>query len=117
MLKQMEAAEKRGEDEKRALPLLANTVLAEPAAAAAAAAAPPPPPRKAPSLSEGRVTIAVDFPTEGEPLHFKKVKGAARLTLSFTAPAHRHPWRNAAWLALAALALLLLQRRFTNAHS
>jgi hypothetical protein len=70
-----------------------------------------PPGTKAPSLSEGRVTIAVDFPTEGEPLHFKKVKGAARLSLIYQAPERDHPWRNAAFLGVAAVALRLVQRR------
>ena len=31
--------------------------------------------------SEGRISLAVDFPQEGEVYHFKKIKDDARLTL------------------------------------
>lgn len=73
----------------------------------------PPPPPAPPLPVDHRTTIAVDFPTEGEPLHFKKVKGAASLEVSFHEVDHTHRGSHALILALAAGCLLTLQRLAT----
>lgn len=54
---------------------------------------------------EGRISLAVDFPTDGRVYHFKKVKAHANLDVTVTTPAAWTRWK---WLALAcALAALL----------
>jgi hypothetical protein len=59
---------------------------------------------------EGRISLAVDFPTEGKVWHFKKVKAHAQLALSVTAPESLLRWK---WLAagLAAAGVLALVGR------
>jgi hypothetical protein len=41
----------------------------------------------------GRVSLAVDFPMEGQVLHFKKVKGNAHLELTTTTPETWVRWK------------------------
>jgi hypothetical protein len=67
-------------------------------------AAPAPPPQTPPKPLEkseaerlqptGRISLAVDFPTEGEVYHFEKVKADARLELTVTDPSVFGRWRN-----------------------
>ena len=58
----------------------------------------------------GRISLAVDFPTEGQVLHFKKVKANAHLTLTTGTPETWVRWQYlAAALALAG-ALLVVRR-------
>jgi hypothetical protein len=70
-----------------------------------------PQPQKARPAPDRRITLAVDFPTEGEAFHFRKLKAAAALELAVEAPSATHRLRNTAVLAAATLVLLLLQRR------
>ncbi len=86
-------------------PVPAAPPSAEPAAGAARAALPPP---RAP---DRRITLAVDFPTEGEPLHFKKLKAAATLEVTIAPPATTHRLRNLLLLLPVALVFLYVQRR------
>ena len=58
----------------------------------------------------GRISLAVDFPTEGQVLHFKKVKANARLELTTSTPETWVRWQYlGAALALAGV-LLVIQR-------
>ena len=67
--------------------------------------------QSAPAQADRRTTLAVDFPTEGEPLHFKKLKNAATLEvrLESTDP-DRRLWHPLALLPFA-LGLAIVQRR------
>jgi hypothetical protein len=53
----------------------------------------------------GRISLAVDFPTEGQLFHFKKVKANARLGLTLIAPDSLTRWKYLA-IALALAAFL-----------
>ena len=70
-------------------------------------------PKKESLKTEGRVSLAVDFPTEGRVHHFKKLKADARLTLSL---ASMHYAARFGWFALF-LTLALLLRYTARQHS
>jgi hypothetical protein len=53
-----------------------------------------------------------DFPTEGEPIHFKKLKGAATVRVELTPQETVARGRNALLLAIAAGLLFWARRRF-----
>ena len=57
----------------------------------------------------GRISLAVDFPTEGQVLHFKKVKANAHLELTTSTPETWVRWRYLA-VALALAGVLLALR-------
>ncbi len=61
-----------------------------------------------------RITLAVDFPTEGEPIHFKKVKGAARVELTLAPTESLARVQHTLLFALLAAALLWCRRRFSS---
>jgi hypothetical protein len=60
----------------------------------------------------GRISLAVDFPTEGQVYHFKKIKASARLDLTVTDPGAFGRWRNLAVFLLLAGALHWASRIF-----
>ena len=70
-------------------------------------------PKKESLKTGGRVSLAVDFPTEGRVHHFKKLKADARLTLSL---ASMHYAARFGWFALF-VALSLLLRYTARQHS
>ncbi len=59
----------------------------------------------------GRVSLAVDFPTEGQLFHFKKVKANAQLGLTVLAPESLTRWKYLALAAVLAGALAWVSRR------
>ncbi len=61
----------------------------------------------------GRVSLSVDFPTEGHVYHFQKVKANAALDLSIADTTVQTPWSTIA-LCAGAAALLALISRMTN---
>jgi autotransporter-associated beta strand protein len=65
-----------------------------------------------PTPIDRRITLAVDFPTEGEPIHFKKLKGAATVRVELTPQETIARGRNAFLLAIAAGMLFWVRRRF-----
>ncbi len=80
---------------------------------AGGAGAPPPPPPVAHGLSpEGRLSLAFDFPTEGELVHFKKVKGHGQLEISMVKEDLFEPWKRTGVVVGLAGLLWLLQRRW-----
>ena len=58
----------------------------------------------------GRISLAVDFPTEGQLYHFKKVKANARLELTVMKAGVFARWRNLAIFLVLAGALLGFQK-------
>lgn len=60
----------------------------------------------------GRISLAVDFPTEGQLYHFKKVKASARLDLTVTEPGVFARWWNLAIFLLLGGALYAAGRLF-----
>ena len=60
----------------------------------------------------GRISLAVEFPTEGEVYHFKKVKASARLDLTVTDPGVFVRWQNLAIFLVLGGALYGLGRLF-----
>lgn len=65
-----------------------------------------------PTPIDRRITLAVDFPTEGEPIHFKKLKGAATVHVELTPQETVTRGRNAIVLALVAALLFWAGRRY-----
>jgi hypothetical protein len=61
-----------------------------------------------------RITLAVDFPTEGQPIHFKKLKGAATVRVELTPQETVARGRNALVLAIVAGLLWWARRRFAR---
>ena len=61
----------------------------------------------------GRISLAVDFPTEGQVLHFKKVKANAHLALTTSTPETWVRWQYLA-LALALAGVLGAVRRLVE---
>lgn len=55
----------------------------------------------------GRISLAVDFPLEGNVYHFKKVKANASLSIAFADTRTSHAWRNTTIFALLGLSLWL----------
>ena len=60
--------------------------------------------------TSGRISLAVDFPTEGHVYHFQKVKAHAALELQFADPKVVTPLRNTGIFAMGALLLAFLGR-------
>jgi hypothetical protein len=60
----------------------------------------------------GRISLEVDFPTEGQVYHFEKVKADARLELTVTDLSVFGRWRNLAIFLLLAGALYGAGRLF-----
>ena len=58
---------------------------------------------------QGRISLAVDFPTEGRVLHFKKVKANADLRLSTVSPNSFARWKALGWALCYAAALAALR--------
>ena len=58
---------------------------------------------------QGRISLAVDFPTEGRVLHFKKVKANADLRLSTVSPNSFARWKALGWALCCAAALAALR--------
>jgi len=56
---------------------------------------------------EGRLSLALEFPTEGEVLHFKKVKGNAALEITVLRHGAFDRWKTAGKFAVAALLIWL----------
>ena len=71
------------------------------------AVAPPPPPML---QALGRLSLAVDFPTEGRVHHFQKVKANAALELWFADPKIAQRWTRLAIFAGIAVILWLVGR-------
>ena len=69
-----------------------------------------------PTPIDRRITLAVDFPTEGEPIHFKKLKGAATVRVELTQQETVARGRNAFVLAIVAALLFWAHRRFGQAR-
>jgi hypothetical protein len=64
--------------------------------------------------SAGRISLAVDFPTEGQVLHFKKVKSNAQLALTTFTPASFTRWEFLAVAIVLAGVLMLVPRLFAR---
>ena len=62
----------------------------------------------------GRISLAVDFPTEGQVYHFKKVKAHAALEVAVIAPESLVRWKYAAAAVVLGVGLWLLGRRATR---
>jgi len=58
----------------------------------------------------GRLSLAVDFPTEGHVYHFQKVKANAVLELKFSDPKIMQRWVRIGIFAAIAIVLWLLGR-------
>jgi hypothetical protein len=58
---------------------------------------------------QGRISLAVDFPTEGRVLHFKKVKANADLRLSTVRPDSFARWKALGWALCLAAAFVALR--------
>ncbi|MEA3213466.1 MAG: hypothetical protein QOE70_6523 [Chthoniobacter sp.] len=63
--------------------------------------------------AQGRISLAIDFPTEGQVFHFKKLKAHAELEITSFAPSAFARWK---WLALAAgcAVVLILGERWLS---
>jgi hypothetical protein len=60
----------------------------------------------------GRLSLSVDFPTEGQVYHFEKIKANAQLDLTVTKPGVFVRWRNLAIFLLLAGAFYAVGRFF-----
>lgn len=65
----------------------------------------------------GRISLTVDFPTEGRVYHFQKVKANATLELGIVDPTGRTPWSTVALCAGLAALLALIGRMTTRRSS
>ena len=68
-------------------------------------------------IPDRRITLAVDFPTEGEPMYFKKLKSAAELTIEMEPQKDFPRWRNALFIVIAAAFLMWFRRYLAHRAS
>ena len=61
--------------------------------------------------TEGRISLAVDFPLEGHVYHFQKLKANAVLEIGFADPKGNERWRNAGLFGVLAVILAGLSKR------
>ncbi len=80
-------------------------------------ATPEPPAKQSGLKPEGRLSLAVDFPTEGEVLHFKKVKANPSLKISLVQQGIFRRWENLGIFGVLGMLLWLVERKFTAGKS